>query len=191
MRPSKYNGKNYQRVKVDITIPEGVKEATISFSAEAGEQPVYVDDFRCWEWLTAPKAEEEEYYYFEDFENVDENWGPFISQVGGQPWTHLAYKNPEGGQMKYYTLDNVDGTEDEDNLVSLKGRQTGTGVLMRTLPSTIDFKQGNKYVVQMDHATYHEQLEAESGKHVGYNYPLEKSYFNIDDVGVKSPSIVP
>lgn len=43
----------------------------------------------------------------------------------------------------------------------------------------------------MDHATYHEQLEAESGKHVGYNYPLEKSYFNIDDVGVKSPSIVP
>lgn len=180
VRPSKYNGKNYQRVKVDITIPEGVKEATISFSAEAGEQPVYVDDFRCWEWLTAPKAEEEEYYYFEDFENVDENWGPFISQVGGQPWTHLAYKNPEGGQMKYYTLDNVDGTEDEDNLVSLKGRQTGTGVLMRTLPSTIDFKQGNKYVVQMDHATYHEQLEAESGKHVGYNYPLEKSYFNID-----------
>ena len=111
---------------------------------------------------------------------MDENWGPFISQVGGQPWTHLAYKNPEGGQMKYYTLDNVDGTEDEDNLVSLKGRQTGTGVLMRTLPSTIDFKQGNKYVVQMDHATYHEQLEAESGKHVGYNYPLEKSYFNID-----------
>ena len=191
VRPSKYNGKNYQRVKVDITIPEGVKEATISFSAEAGEQPVYVDDFRCWEWLTAPKAEEEEYYYFEDFENVDENWGPFISQVGGQPWTHLAYKNPEGGQMKYYTLDNVDGTEDEDNLVSLTGRQTGTGVLMRTLPSTIDFKQGNKYVVQMDHATYHEQLEAESGKHVGYNYPLEKSYFNIDDVGVKSPSIVP
>ena len=111
---------------------------------------------------------------------MDENWGPFISQVGGQPWTHLVYKNPEGGQMKYYTLDNVDGTEDEDNLVSLKGRQTGTGVLMRTLPSTIDFKQGNKYVVQMDHATYHEQLEAESGKHVGYNYPLEKSYFNID-----------
>ena len=57
VRPSKYNGKNYQRLKVDITIPEGVKEATISFSAEAGEQPVYVDDFRCWEWLTAPKKQ--------------------------------------------------------------------------------------------------------------------------------------
>ena len=67
--------------------------------------------------------------------------GDHLFSGGGQPWTHLAYKNPEGGQMKYYTLDNVDGTEDEDNLVSLKGRQTGTGVLMRTLPSTIDFNK--------------------------------------------------
>lgn len=180
VKPSKYTGLNYQRLKVNVTIPKNVKEAEVTFSVKAGEEPVYVDDFRCWEWLTAPNPESEKYYYYEDFENVDENWGPFISQVGGQPYIHLAYKNPDGGQMKYYTLDNLDGTEDKDNLASLKGRQTGVGVFMRTLPSTLDFKQGKKYVVKIDHATYHEQVEAEEGKHVGYNYPLEKSFYTID-----------
>lgn len=180
IRPSKYNGLNYQRLKVNITIPEGVKEVELSFSAEAGEQPVYVDDFRCWEWLTAPNPEAEDYYYYEDFENLDENWGLFISQVNMQPYIHLSYKNPEGGQMKYYTLDNPDGTEDKDNLVSLKGHQNGSGVFMRTLPSTLDFKQGNKYVVKMDHATYLEQIVPEGDKHAGYNYELDQSYYTID-----------
>lgn len=180
VKPSKYTGMNYQRLKVNVTIPDNVKEAEISFSVKDGEQPVYVDDFRCWEWLTAPNPEADDYYYYEDFENVDENWGPFISQVGGQPYIHLAYKNPDGNQMKYYTLDNPDGTEDKDNLVSLKGRQTGAGVFMRTLPSTLDFKQGKKYAVKIDHATYLEQVDAEEGKHVGYNYPLEKSFYTID-----------
>lgn len=180
VKPSKYTGLNYQRLKVNVTIPKNVKEAEITFSAKAGEKPVYVDDFRCWEWITAPNSESEEYDYYEDFENVDENWGPFISQVGGQPYIHLAYKNPDGGQMKYYTLDHLDGTEAKYNLVSLKGRQTGAGVFMRTLPSTLNFEQGKKYIVQMDHATYYEQVDLEEGKHVGYNYPLEKSFYTID-----------
>lgn len=185
IRPSKYNGMNYQRLKVNITIPEGVTQAEITFSAESGAKPVYVDDFRCWEWMTSPNEKAKDYYYFEDFENVDENWGPFISQVSNQPFIHLSYKNPEGGQMKYYTLDTYDeeGNLDITNLTSLKGRQNGSytnGIMMRTLPSTIDFKKGASYLVEMDYATYLEELFASEGRHIGYNYPLNQALYYMD-----------
>lgn len=187
IKPSKYTGKNYQRLKVDITIPEGVDKATITFSAEEGEKPVYVDDFRCWEWRTAPNPKEDDYYYFEDFENVDENWGPFISQVNNQPFIHLAYKNPQGGQIKYYTLDTKDenGNPDTTNLTSLKGRQKDSygdnqGLMMRTLPSTLDFETGAQYLVEMDYATFQEELFAVDGHHIGYNYPLNESVYYMD-----------
>lgn len=186
IRPSKYTNMDYQRLKVNITIPAGVTAVTLTFSAKSGEAPVYVDDFRCWEWLTAPNPAAEDYYYFEDFENVDENWGTFISQVTNQPYIHLSYKNPEGGQMKYFTLDTVkeNGDPDKANLTALKGRQTGSygsgGIMMRTLPSTLDFKQGTKYLVEIDHATYREELFATEGRHIGYNYPLETPLYYMD-----------
>lgn len=187
MRPSKYNGMNYQRLKVNITIPEGVTQAEITFSAEKGDKPVYVDDFRCWEWLTAPNPKADNYYYFEDFENVDENWGPFISQCTNQPFIHLSYKEPanEGKQIKYYTVDtyNEDGTLDTTNLTSLKGRQSASysnGIMMRTLPSTVDFKKGATYLVELDHNTYLEETYAIDGHHVGYNYPLTAPLYYMD-----------
>ena len=186
IKPSKYTGKDYQRLKVDITIPAGITQVTLTFSAESGSNPVYVDDFRCWEWLTAPNPKEAEYYYFEDFENVDENWGPFISQVGNQPFIHLSYKDPDGKQIKYYTLDTYDenGNLDKTNLTSLKGRQKDNygpnGLLMRTLPSTLDFKQGSKYLVEIDHATYLEDLNTLNGHHVGYNYALDQALYYME-----------
>lgn len=184
-KPSKYLNMDYQRLKVTVTVPEGVREATLTFSAEAGEQPVYVDDFRCWEWLTAPKADAKEYYYFENFENLDEGWGPFVSQVTNQPFIHLVYKNPEGGQMKYFTLDtyNEDGTLDETNLTSLKGRQSYAytdGIMMRTVPSTLDFKQGAVYQFEMDYATFIEAMVPVDGHHAGDNYALDETMYYMD-----------
>ena len=73
MKPSKYTGKSYQRIKVDITIPETVDTATLTFSAVEGDRPVYADDFRAWQWPDGehPNPLTEEYYYYEDFENLD------------------------------------------------------------------------------------------------------------------------
>lgn len=190
IRPSKYTNMDYQRLKVDITIPEGVDTATLSFSTVTGDLPVYLDDFRSWEWPGTPNPLKDEYYYYEDFENLDENWGPFISQVGGQPYIHLAYKNPQGGQIKYYTVDTLDnnGNPDAKNLTSLKSQQFGSfgtigsdsGIMMRTLPSTLNFEKGKNYRVEFDYQTYRELREEEKGVKVGYNYPLTSAVYYVD-----------
>jgi len=190
IRPSKYTEMNYQRIKVDITIPQDVNKARLSFSTVTGDQPVYIDDFRSWEWTGKPNPLTEKYYYYEDFENLDENWGPFISQVSNQPFIHLSYKNPNGGQIKYYTVDTLDenGNPDTDNLTSLKGQQTGSfgtiggdnGIMMRTVPSTLRFEEGRNYLVEFDYQTYRELRAEEAGAKVGYNYPLAESVYYVD-----------
>ena len=197
MKPSKYTGKDYQRIQLNITIPEGVNTATLTFSTVEGEQPVYVDDFRAWEWPDneKPNPLTEKYYYYEDFENLDENWGPFASSVNTQPYTNLAYKLEDGSQIKTYTVDTLtkDGKPDADNKVSLKASQSEgfKGTLMRTLPSTVDFKEGAEYLVEIDYQSYREVRGKKnppvdlagkpiSQQYYGYNYPLAETNYTLN-----------
>ena len=154
IKPSKYLGHNAQRMRVTVAIPENVTTAELSFHADAGEAPVYADDFRSWEWpeMDQPNAKADDYYYFEDFENLDENWGPFQSLQGSQPHTHLAYRFEDGSQAKYYTVD----TDDVNNEVSLLVRGDARCQEMRTLPSTLNFEQGAEYQVDFDYQAYRE-----------------------------------
>ena len=175
IKPSKYLGYNAQRMRVTVAIPEDVTTAELSFHADAGEAPVYADDFRSWEWpeMAQPNAKVDDYYYFEDFENLDENWGPFQSLQGSQPHSHLVYRFEDGSQAKYYT---VDGD------VSLHIRGDARCQEMRTLPSTVNFEQGAEYQVDFDYQAYRE-VRAKGGtvdlagnpvpsKFSGCNYPM-------------------
>lgn len=191
MKPSKYTGKDYQRMKVDIVIPQGVQTATLTFSVQAGEQPVYVDDFRAWEWEDGaqPNPLTERYYYYEDFEHLDENWGPFVSDVNTQPYTNLAYKLEDGSQMKWYTVDtlNANGQPDTNNKTSLKTADFASGSLMRTLPSTLNFETGTTYTVAFDYQSYREIRSGNKDvngndigqQYYGYNYLLQQPAYQV------------
>lgn len=189
MKPSKFTGMTYTRLKVDITIPAGVTTATVALSTVAGTNQIWADDFRSWEWtdLTGasnpgPSAESENYYYYEDFEHIDENWGPFVSNVNNQPFVNLAYYDYGGDQIKTYVVD-----ASETNRTSLKGQQNGSfgtvggtgGIIMRTEPATLNFETGYKYEVSFDHQTYLE-YQGSDGFPAGYNYPLDEAAFYID-----------
>ena len=198
MKPSKFTGKNFQRLNVDITIPNGVEEAVVALSTVAGTNTILADDFRSWAWtdLTgaenpAPAAEAEEYYYYEDFEHTDEGWGPFVSNVNNQPFVNLAYYDFGGDQIKTYVIG-----ASETNRTSLKGQQTGSFgtegdgtpyIIMRTEPATLNFETGYKYTVEFDYETYFEFYQSgPNGVTVancppGKNAPLNAdTYFLID-----------
>lgn len=190
MKPSKFTGQNYQRLNVDITIPNGVEEAVVALSTVAGTNTILADDFRSWAWtdLTgaenpAPASEVEEYYYYEDFEHTDEGWGPFVSNVNNQPFVNLAYYDFGGDQIKTYVIG-----ASETNRTSLKGQQTGSfgtdvgggNLIMRTEPATLNFETGYKYLVEFDYETYFEYQDTTYGA-PGKNGPLnEETYFLID-----------
>ena len=190
MKPSKFTGKNFQRLNVDITIPNGVEEAVVALTTVAGTNEIYVDDFRSWAWtdLTgaenpAPASEVEEYYYYEDFEHTDEGWGPFVSNVNNQPYVNLAYYDFGGEQIKTYVIG-----ASETNRTSLKGQQRdsfgtdvgGGNLIMRTEPATLNFETGYKYLVEFDYETYFEYQDTTYGA-PGKNGPLnEETYFLID-----------
>lgn len=190
MKPSKFTGQNYQRLNVDITIPNGVEEAVVALTTVAGTNEIYVDDFRSWAWtdLTgaenpAPASEVEEYYYYEDFEHTDEGWGPFVSNVNNQPYVNLAYYDFGGDQIKTYVIG-----ASETNRTSLKGQQRdsfgtdvgGGNLIMRTEPATLNFETGYKYLVEFDYETYFEYQDTTYGA-PGKNGPLnEETYFLID-----------
>ncbi|HIQ70171.1 MAG TPA: S-layer homology domain-containing protein [Candidatus Avoscillospira stercorigallinarum] len=191
IKPSKFTGMTYTRLKVDITIPAGVTTATVALSTVAGTNEIYADDFRSWEWtdLTGdpnpgPSAERENYYYYEDFEHLDENWGPFVSNVNNQPFVNLAYYDFGGNQIKTYVVD-----ASETNRTSLKGQQNGSfgtvggdgGVIMRTEPATLNFETGYEYTVEFDYQLYMEYQTTAQGA-PGKNGPLDETLSYYIDV---------
>ena len=191
MKPSKFTGMTYTRLKVDITIPAGVTEVTVALSTVAGTNQIWADDFRSWEWtdLTddpnpGPSAERENYYYYEDFEHLDENWGPFVSNVNNQPFVNLAYYDFGGDQIKTYVVD-----PSETNRTSLKGQQNGSfgtvggdgGVIMRTEPATLNFETGYEYTVEFDYQLYMEYQTTAQGA-PGKNGPLDETLSYYIDV---------
>ena len=191
MKPSKFTGMTYTRLKVDITIPAGVTEVTVALSTVAGTNQIWADDFRSCEWtdLTGdpnpgPSAESENYYYYEDFEHIDENWGPFVSNVNNQPFVNLAYYDFGGDQIKTYVVD-----PSETNRTSLKGQQNGSfgtvggdgGVIMRTEPATLNFETGYEYTVEFDYQLYMEYQTTAQGA-PGKNGPLDETLSYYIDV---------
>ncbi|WP_440897469.1 endo-alpha-N-acetylgalactosaminidase family protein [Amphibacillus sp. Q70] len=137
-RQHKYLDKNFQQVKVKF---DAVSEtATLSLQVDKGEGRVLFDDVRIWE--NPGKTDTSGAVLFEDFENVDNGWGPFVYSRSGPNRTHFAEKNPEKDQIKHHVI---------DGRFSLKTNENGDpGEWLRTLPQTLRLEQNKTYTVKMD-----------------------------------------
>lgn len=125
----KYNTR-YQRMLIPF-VAEGNEQLTLTFKADNDTSTVEFDDVR----LVATKHNPQigEGIYFEDFENVDEGWGPFTAAKPSSYTTHLSNRN-EG-----YTNDVLLGNW------SLKTWREGNGEVYRTSPVIIQFDSNQRY----------------------------------------------
>lgn len=135
----------YQRAKVlfDARGPA----ATLRITAADGSARVRVDDVRVVE-TQRPAAG-----LVEDFENVDQGWGPFVKgDAGGvtDPRTSLARRHAP------YTQTGWNGKLVDDVLGgdwSLKAHEENEGLVYRTVPWTVPFVAGHKYRVSFRYAS--------------------------------------
>jgi hypothetical protein len=150
-------GTNYQRMKVLFTPTSA--SPSLALSAAAGTSTVDFDDVR----VVADQGADLSaggHYYTEDFEHVDQGWGPFVYTVaGGSLRTHLSE------QHLGYTRDTVSGKW------SLKTWADGTGTVYRTLPQTLRFQPNHVYRVRFDYQSdtdnaYNVQVTNGSGQAV-------------------------
>ena len=119
-------GTNYQRLKVLFDVPPGCAKAVLTLEAEKGgpDSAVEFDDVRMVESKRSASPDGVKHWFYEDFENVDQGYGPFTCCPGER--THLSEANPP------YTNDVINGQ------FSLKSRDGGR--VLRTLPCTIRFQ---------------------------------------------------
>ncbi|WP_168928942.1 endo-alpha-N-acetylgalactosaminidase family protein [Paenibacillus dokdonensis] len=132
----KYVSTNFQRIKVNFDAVSN--QATLYLKVDEGSAAVTFDDVRVWGNPTKTDAGDSVFY--EDFENVDEGWGPFVYSKLGPVRTHLAEKG--GNQIQSYVL---------DGKYSLKTNEEGTGEWLRTLPHTLRLQEDNKYHLTLDY----------------------------------------
>ena len=131
----KYFTMPFQRIKVNFDA-EGT---TAQFKLHVGEgnSTVFFDDVRVWE--NPNKTDQGNYVLVEDFENVDEGWGPFVYSKSGPVRTHLV---EDRGQYFTYVL---------DGSFSLKTNEEGTGEWLRTLPHTLKLATDHNYQLKLDY----------------------------------------
>ncbi|GAA1116755.1 endo-alpha-N-acetylgalactosaminidase family protein [Kribbella jejuensis] len=135
------HGMYYQRARVLFEAKGST--ADLAIGAAAGTGQVRVDDARVVETSPAGTAE--------DFENVDQGWGPFIKgDAGGvtDPRTVLAKKHApytQAGWNGKLVDDVLDGNW------SLKSHEENQGLVYRTAPWTVNFQPGHKYKVSFDY----------------------------------------
>ncbi|MFB6783557.1 endo-alpha-N-acetylgalactosaminidase family protein [Streptomyces sp. NPDC056352] len=133
---------SFQRMKVLFTVPGDTRgTALLTLSAEAGAEGTRVDfaDVR----VVANEGADPQYgghWFAEDFEHVDEGWGPFVYTGGGEGnRTHLSETHEN------YTRDTVNGR------FSLKTLSDNTGVVYRTMPQTLRFAPGRAYRIRFSY----------------------------------------
>lgn len=133
----KYNT-NAQRVGFKF-VAQG-NEAVITLKAKASGEDGSAD-FNDVRVRPVGISDAGDHYVFEDFENVDEGFGPFVSPESDN--SHLSETH------KPYTNDTISGR------YSLKIR---SGNVMRSLPQTIRFKPNTKYKVSMEYIARQDNL---------------------------------
>ncbi|ATD54117.1 endo-alpha-N-acetylgalactosaminidase family protein [Clostridium chauvoei] len=165
---------NYQRVRVNFTVPEGSKAATIKLKADGGDNNswVNIDDVRI---MKVGLTNQGEHYLFEDFENVDFGFGAFVSTESDN--SHLSETNEP------YTDDTISGK------YSLKVR---SGDYMRTIPATVRFKPNTAYKVGFDYITYRNQgftaaIKSDKAKEAG---DTEKETLKVVDLNNRGNAVL-
>ncbi len=149
---SDWHGTHFQRAKVNFTAPANGR-TTLRIEAAAGSgATVRADDVRIVE--NAPATRPGTVVY-EDFEAVDQGWGPFLKgDAGGStdPRTHISQLNAP------YTRSGWNGKLIDDVLggkESLKSHEENTGLVYRTAPWTVPMKDGHRYKVEFAYQSSH------------------------------------
>ncbi|MEU6878212.1 endo-alpha-N-acetylgalactosaminidase family protein [Streptomyces sp. NPDC046712] len=149
---SDWNGTRLQRAKVTFTAP-GSGSTTLRIEAASGSPAaVRIDDVRIVANSPAVKAGTLAY---EDFEAVDQGWGPFLKGDSGgttDPRTHIAQLHApytQAGWNGKLVDDVIGGAE------SLKSHDENSGLVYRTAPWTVPMKDGHTYRVAYDYQSSH------------------------------------
>lgn len=157
-------GTTWQRLKVPFRLPENKKDIVLSLKggiAENDTAAVCFDDIRL---VECPHSQKVGFDYFEDFEHVDEGWGPFIPSQPSAFTTHLAQKHD------VYTDNTIHGNW---SLVTWRERN---GEVYRTSPSMIRFVPEQEYEVGFDY-------KVDTGgvyKVIGKSLSTGKQFFSYD-----------
>ncbi|WP_419992391.1 endo-alpha-N-acetylgalactosaminidase family protein [Streptomyces boninensis] len=142
----------YQRAKVHFTAPPGGRTTLRIAAAGGSAAKVGVDDVRVVRNDPAAKGGA---LVHEDFEAVDQGWGPFVKGDAGDandPRTHIAQKHAPYTQAGWNDklIDDVIGGGE-----SLKAHEENTGQVYRTAPWTVPFEKGRAYKVEFDYQNSH------------------------------------
>ncbi len=149
---SDWNGTRFQRAKVTFTAPRH-GSTTLGVRAAGGSAAtVRVDDVRI---VANDPATKPGTLVYEDFEAVDQGWGPFLKGDSGgttDPRTHIAQLHAPYTQAGWNgkLIDDVIGGAE-----SLKSHDENSGLVYRTAPWTVPMKDGHSYRVEYDHRSSH------------------------------------
>ncbi|MER7950278.1 endo-alpha-N-acetylgalactosaminidase family protein [Streptomyces sp. NPDC096079] len=149
---SDWNGTRLQRAKVTFTAPPSGSVPLRIQAAGGSPATVRIDDVRIVANDPATKAGTVAY---EDFEAVDQGWGPFLKgDAGGttDPRTHIAQLHApytQAGWNGKLVDDVVGGAE------SLKSHDENSGLVYRTAPWTVPMKDGHSYRVEYAYQSSH------------------------------------
>lgn len=136
-----YYWSTYQRIKLYFELASGTS-ATIALQAGPATvaQKVWFDDISIRE---AVRPNLQGNYFLEDFENVDQGWGPFVYTSRDGTWsnctTHLANRNGS------YTPEVITGN------YSLKTVHGDAGLVYRTIPATLRLQPNTTYRVTFNY----------------------------------------
>ncbi|MFJ5955665.1 endo-alpha-N-acetylgalactosaminidase family protein [Paenarthrobacter sp. NPDC092416] len=147
------HGTGFQRVRVLLDVPADDTKATVTITAADGDATVRVDDLRAVKTTRVATTG----ILSEDFENVDQGWGPFVKgDAGGStdPRTHITERREPFTQKGWHTnvIDEVLGgtwsliAHDEN-----RAPDGGPGMVYRTTEATVPFQAGHKYKISFDY----------------------------------------
>ncbi|MFL4475878.1 endo-alpha-N-acetylgalactosaminidase family protein [Paeniglutamicibacter sp. MACA_103] len=146
------HGTHFQRLRVLIDIKEE-GSPLLRIEAADGDAAVRIDDVRVVPTTRVPTQG----VISEDFENVDQGWGPFIKgNAGGSndPRTHLAELNDpytQSGWNGKATDDVIEGKWSLKSHAENKARNGGPGLVYRTSNYTVPMQPGHTYRVSFDY----------------------------------------
>lgn len=145
------HGTFFQRAKVTFTAPYGPTTLRIE-AAKGSAARVRAEDVRI--VANAPATRPGALVY-DDFEAVDQGWGPFLKgDAGGvtDPRTHISRRHAPYTQAGWNgkLIDDVLGGGE-----SLKSHEENTGLVYRTAPWTVPMVNGRSYRVEYDYQSSH------------------------------------
>ncbi|SDE10446.1 endo-alpha-N-acetylgalactosaminidase family protein [Niabella drilacis] len=157
-------GTRFQCLKIPFRYEGGAALVQLGFEPGTADANASFDDVRL---IGHPLTGKPGYLVYEDFEQVDEGWGPFIASKPSAYTTHLSETHAP------YTDDTIDGR------FSLKTWREGNGEVMRTSPALIRFEAGKKYRVSLKYkvsapSVYRLELKSKKAGKTLQSIPLDE-----------------